>query len=136
MNLETNTTYGTVSLELGTVVHTLVPTLGAIKALQKAFQQEGGVRGALQSVGELNPTGMAKLIYHVSDAVHSVNRATPHERQAALNQLETEIYEAGLLSIEQKVREFANALLNPAAFKTKAPDAGKPETPSGAENPS
>jgi len=110
------TQYGTVTVTVGDDIHTLTPTLGAVRAIEARF---GGLRAAIVTVNELSIDGCA----HIIAAGAGLTAADAEALPAA-------VWEAGISDVAPQLVPYVAALLNPRAAQASAegnvPPAKKP----------
>jgi hypothetical protein len=100
------TLHGTLEISLGDDAYTLLPTLGAVRAIEAHF---GGLRGASQAVNALSVDGCAVII--AGGAGLTGKDAEP---------IAEKVWQAGVLDVSIKLNAYLVALYNP-----KGKDAGK-----------
>lgn len=100
------TLYGTLEIALGDDTYTLVPTLGAVRAIEAHF---GGLRGASQAVNALSVDGCAVII------AGGAGLAGKDAESIA-----EKVWQTGVLDVSIKLTAYLVALYNP-----KGKDAGK-----------
>lgn len=106
------TLHGTVEIKLGDEVYTLMPTLGAVRAIEAHF---GGLRGASQAINALSIDGCAVIIAGGAGLTGKAAEAVAEQ-----------VWQAGVLDVSVQLNGYLVALYNP-----KGPDAGK-EKPAAA----
>ncbi len=98
------TNHGTVEVTIGDDIHTLKPTLKAVKAIEARF---GGILPALTALGSGNLTATAFVV--------GVGTGLDLSKKKALEPLEEAVFEAGLNDVGSQVIPYLSALLNPGA---------------------
>ena len=106
------TLHGTVEIKLGDEVYTLMPTLGAVRAIEAHF---GGLRGASQAINALSIDGCAVIIAGGAGLKGKAAEAVAEQ-----------VWQTGVLDVSVQLNAYLVALYNP-----KGPDAGK-EKPAAA----
>jgi hypothetical protein len=91
--------HGEVTVELGEEVFELRPTLKAMKKIQARF---GGLRGAMEALGQLNVETIAVIISAGANA-------TPRE----LGDIEEAVFSHGIAGATEQVVPFITKLMNP-----------------------
>jgi hypothetical protein len=91
--------HGIINVELDGKHFELKPTLLAMKKIQTRF---GGLRGALESIGQLNVEHIAFIVAAASGA-----------KQNELNDIEETVFNEGVASATEKVVPFITSLMNP-----------------------
>lgn len=100
------TLHGTIEIALGDETYTLLPTLGAVRAIEAHF---GGLRGASQAVNALSVDGCAVIIS--GGAGLTGKDAEP---------IAEKVWQTGVLEVSMQLNAYLVALYNP-----KGPNAGK-----------
>ncbi|RVD78163.1 hypothetical protein [Pseudomonas koreensis] len=106
------TLHGTVEIKLDDETYTLLPTLGAVRAIEAHF---GGLRGASQAINALSIDGCAVIIASGAGLKGKAAEAVAEQ-----------VWQAGVLEVSVQLNAYLVALYNP-----KGPDAGK-EKPAAA----
>jgi hypothetical protein len=106
------TLHGTVDIKLDDETYTLLPTLGAVRAIEAHF---GGLRGASQAINALSIDGCAVIIAGGAGLKGKATEAIAEQ-----------VWQAGVLEVSVQLNAYLVALYNP-----KGPDAGK-EKPAAA----
>ncbi|QHF02448.1 hypothetical protein N015_08505 [Pseudomonas asturiensis] len=97
------TDHGTVDVEVGTELYTLTFNLKAVKRIEKMF---GGILPAMHEVQKFSLQAVTQVI---------VAGAGLALKPSAMEELEEEIYNQGIISVTPPLIEYLGALLNPAA---------------------
>ena len=100
------TLHGTVDIKLDEETYTLLPTLGAVRAIEAHF---GGLRGASQAINALSIDGCAVIIAGGAGLTGKAAEAIPEQ-----------VWQAGVLEVSVQLNAYLVALYNP-----KGPNAGK-----------
>ncbi|WP_339546324.1 hypothetical protein [Pseudomonas sp. RA_35y_Pfl2_P32] len=100
------TLHGTVEIKLDGEMYTLLPTLGAVRAIEAYF---GGLRGASQAINALSIDGCAVIIAGGAGLTGKAAEAIPEQ-----------VWQAGVLEVSVQLNAYLVALYNP-----KGPNAGK-----------
>ena len=100
------TLHGTVDIKLDEETYTLLPTLGAVRAIEAHF---GGLRGASQAINALSIDGCAVIIAGGAGLTGKAAEAIPEQ-----------VWQAGVLEVSMQLNAYLVALYNP-----KGPNAGK-----------
>ena len=100
------TLHGTVEVTVGDDIYTLVPTLGAVRAIESQF---GGLRGASQVVSALSVDGCARIV-----------AAGTGLTGKAADALAEKVWQAGVLEVSVQLNAYLVALYNP-----RGPNVGK-----------
>ena len=100
------TLHGTVDIKLDDETYTLLPTLGAVRAIEAHF---GGLRGASQAINALSIDGCAVIIAGGAGLTGKAAEAIPEQ-----------VWQAGVLEVSVQLNAYLVALYNP-----KGPNAGK-----------
>tara|TARA_R110000782_G_scaffold47256_1_gene104026 strand:+ start:8338 stop:8664 length:327 start_codon:yes stop_codon:yes gene_type:complete len=95
--------HGEVTIELGDEVYELRPSLKAMKKIQARF---GGLRGAMEALGQLNVETIACI-------VSAGANATPRE----LADIEEAVFSHGIANATEQVVPFITCLMNPNGDK-------------------
>lgn len=93
------TLYGTTVVNVGEKKYTLIPTLGAVRAIEARF---GGLRGAVIAQRELAVDGVAYIIAAGADLKAEETQSLPQD-----------VWEAGIATVAPQLDTFLVALLNP-----------------------
>lgn len=91
--------HGEIQIELGDEVYELRPTLKAMKKIQSRF---GGLRGAMEALGQLNIETIAAIISAGANT-------TPRE----LSGIEEAVFQHGVAGATEQVVPFVTKLMNP-----------------------
>lgn len=91
--------HGEVTIELGDTIYELRPTLKAMKKIQARF---GGLRGAMEALGQLNVETIAAIISAGAGSV-------PRE----LGDIEEAVFSHGIAGATEQVVPFITKLMNP-----------------------
>ena len=97
------TDHGTVELEIGAETFVLAFNLKAVKKIERAL---GGILPAMQEVQRFNLSAIMQVI---------IAGAGLALKPSAQEELEEEIYQAGIISVTPTLIDYLSALLNPAA---------------------
>ena len=100
------TLHGTVEIKLDGETYTLLPTLGAVRAIEAYF---GGLRGASQAINALSVDGCAVIIAGGAGLKGK-------DAEAVVEQ----VWQAGVLNVSVQLNAYLVALYNP-----KGPSTGK-----------
>ena len=100
------TLHGTVEIKLDGETYTLLPTLGAVRAIEAYF---GGLRGASQAINALSIDGCAVIIAGGAGLTGKAAEVIPEQ-----------VWQAGVLEVSVQLNAYLVALYNP-----KGPNAGK-----------
>lgn len=92
--------HGEIEIELGGEVFELRPTLKAMKKIQSKF---GGLRGAMEALGQLN-------VEHISAIIAAGTNAAPRE----IPDIEQAIFDHGIAQATEQVVPFVTKLMNPS----------------------
>jgi hypothetical protein len=90
---------GTIELEMDGEVYELRPTLEAFKKIQARF---GGLRGALEAIGQMNSEHLANIIL-----------AGTSGPRRDLAKIEEQIFNEGLATVTEAIAPFVTTLFNP-----------------------
>jgi len=105
------TLHGTIKVTVGDDVYTMVPTLGAVRAIEAHF---GGLRGASQTVNALSVDGCARIV---------AAGAALSEKDA--EDLAEKVWQAGVLEVSVQLNAYLVALYNPRGKDSGKSEAGK-----------
>ncbi|EJN25769.1 hypothetical protein PMI35_04000 [Pseudomonas sp. GM78] len=105
------TLHGTVEVTVGDDVYTMVPTLGAVRAIEAHF---GGLRGASQVVNALSVDGCARIV-----------AAGAGLTDKAAEALAEKVWQAGVLEVSVQLNAYLVALYNPRGKDSGKGEAGK-----------
>lgn len=97
------TDHGTVDVQIGADLYTLAFNLKAVKRIERAL---GGIMPAMHEVQKFNLSAIVQVI---------IAGAGLALKPSALEELEEDIYQAGMITVTSPVIEYLSALLNPAA---------------------
>lgn len=100
-----------IDLELGDKTYKLSPTLSALKKINRRYES---LVTAMEAVKRLD-----------FDAVCMIIGAGTNASQKQMEELESEIYQAGLVNVVGKVADFLGVLLDPSGGE----DEGEPGNP-------
>lgn len=103
--MTSKTLHGTTTVTLGDSVYTLIPSLGAVRAIEARF---GGLRGAIQACQALSVDGVAHIITSGAGLKGSTAAAVADE-----------VWQAGVGAVSDQVAPFIIALLNPRGAEAK-----------------
>jgi len=101
--------HGETQIELGGEAFELRPTLKAMKKIQTRF---GGLRGAMEALGQLN-------VEHIAAIVAAGSNALPRETP----EIEEAVFSHGIANATEQVVPYLTSLMNPG---------GEPEIEEGA----
>lgn len=93
------TLHGTYTVTLGDEDYELRPTLGAYRKIQQRF---GGLRGALEAIGQLNVDNLAHIIAAGADL----------DKRAAKD-LDQAVFDQGVADVTEQIAPFLTAMFNP-----------------------
>ncbi|MGV6473507.1 hypothetical protein [Azotobacter vinelandii] len=93
------TLYGTTPITLGGSTYELVPSLGAVRAIEARF---GGLRGAIQACEGLSVEGVAHIVAAGAGLTGKAAAGLPDE-----------VWQAGVAEVSVQLRPYLLALLNP-----------------------
>lgn len=113
------TDHGTVDVQVGTEQYTLAFTLKAVKRIEKFF---GGILPAMHEVQKFSLSAVTQVI---------ISGAGLALKPSAVEELEEEIYNAGIISVTPPLIEYLGALLNPAAKTAEQQEAAEAEMAAG-----
>ena len=105
------TLHGTIEVTVGDDVYTMVPTLGAVRAIESHF---GGLRGASQVVNALSVDGCARIV-----------AAGAGLSGKAAEALAEQVWQAGVLEVSVQLNAYLVALYNPRGQVSGKNDAEK-----------
>jgi len=105
------TLHGTVEITLDGETYALLPTLGAVRAIEAHF---GGLRGASQAINALSIDGCAVIIA-------SGAGLTGKAAEAVVEQ----VWQEGVLEVSVKLNAYLVALYNPRGASAGKPPAVK-----------
>lgn len=100
-----------IDLELGDKVYKLSPTLSALKKINRRYDS---LIAAMEAVKKLD-----------FDAVCMIIGAGTSASQKQMEDLENEVYQAGLVNVVGKVADFLGVLLDPSGGEDEG-DSGNP----------
>ena len=110
------TDHGTVDVQIGTELYTLAFTLKAVKRIEKFF---GGILPAMHEVQKFSLNAATQVI---------IAGAGLALKPSGVEELEEEIYDAGIISVTPPLIEYLGALLNPAAKTAEQQEAAQAES--------
>ncbi|KJH75627.1 hypothetical protein [Pseudomonas sp. ES3-33] len=105
------TLHGTIEVTVGDDVYTMVPTLGAVRAIEAHF---GGLRGASQVVSALSVDGCARIIAAGAGLSGKEGEA-----------LAEQVWQSGVLDVSVQLNAYLVALYNPRGKESGKNEAGK-----------
>lgn len=105
------TLHGTIEVTVGDDVYTMVPTLGAVRAIEAQF---GGLRGASQVVSALSVDGCARIIAAGAGLSGKEGEA-----------LAERVWQSGVLDVSVQLNAYLVALYNPRGKESGKNEAGK-----------
>ncbi|MBA1200451.1 hypothetical protein G7009_01365 [Pseudomonas capeferrum] len=97
------TDHGNIDVQIGTELYTLAFTLKAVKRIEKTF---GGILPAMHEVQKFSLAAVTQVV---------IAGAGLALKPSAVEELEEEIFNVGVISVTPPLIEYLSALLNPAA---------------------
>jgi hypothetical protein len=107
--------HGTIDVDINGTQYVLRPTLDAYRKIQVRF---GGLRGALESLTQLN-------IEHISHII----AAGAGKGRREIPDIENDVFEHGIGDVTELVAPFVTALFNPRGDEVKEDDSGNAQLP-------
>ncbi|MCD5996508.1 hypothetical protein KDX38_23240 [Pseudomonas sp. CDFA 602] len=117
------TDHGTVDVQVGTELYTLAFNLKAVKRIEKTF---GGIFPAMHEVQKFSLHAATQVI---------VAGAGLALKPSAMEELEEEIYNSGIISVTPPLIEYLSAMLNPAAHAADQQAAAEAEAEAAKAKP-
>lgn len=97
------TDHGTVDVQIGTELYTLAFNLKAVKRIERAL---GGIMPAMHEVHKFSISAIVQVI---------IAGAGLALKPSGIEELEEEIFQAGVITVTPSLIEYLSACLNPAA---------------------
>jgi len=99
-------THGETTIDLGGEVYELRPTLKAMKKIQARF---GGLRGAMEALGQLN-------VEHIAAIIAAGSNSAPRDVES----IEEAVFSYGIAGATEQIVPFVTSLMNPSGEKEEA----------------
>lgn len=103
--MPSKTLHGTTTVVVGDSTYTLIPSLGAVRAIEARF---GGLRGAAQACDALSVDGVAHIIAAGAGLKGKASLEVPDE-----------VWQAGVAGVAVQLQPYIIALLNPRGAEAK-----------------
>lgn len=97
--MTSKTLHGTTTITLGDSVYTLIPSLGAVRAIEARF---GGLRGAITACQGLSVEGVAHIVAAGAGLTGKAAQAVADE-----------VWQAGVSDVADQLAPYVMALLKP-----------------------